>query len=308
MSKAASTRLDAAESIAFSRDYEHVETAAYDVVYAELKGRTLVPVDNSMPEFDNVFTYRMIDKVGVAKWISAGGQDLPRVDVLGTEYSVSAKECGASFAYTFDEIKKSQALGRSLETSKGEAARWAIEAQLDGVIASGDATVGLKGLINLANTTSYTIPNGASGSQAWTSKTPTEILADLHGAANKSREITKGMIPGDTMIMPIEQFGLIETTRLGATSDTTILEHFLRTSKLIKRVEHWWKTDAAGSGSADRLVVYKNDKRIVRLILARDFTMDPPFQKNREMVTNCTAKTAGVVSQYPVSIVIADGI
>jgi hypothetical protein len=46
----------------------------------------------------------------------------------------------------------------------------------------------------------------------------------------------------------------------------------------------------------------------VKLAMSQRFRQMPPEYRNREFKTDCLARTAGVFSPYPLSIVYGDGI
>lgn len=303
-------RVDAGDlNVFFSRQLEHIESTAYEVQYPELLGKTLVPVNSKVGRGKKVYTYRMFDRVGVAKLLASYAEDLPRADVRGKEFSVEIKGYGSSFGYSILDIRNAAEEGVPLDAMKGQAARDVVETKLDKVAAVGDTLAGSKGLLNLANVLTYTIPNGAGGKASWGYKTNDEILADLIGMASKSFNSTFGLERPDTMAMPLDSYTLISTKPFSQYApQVSILDVFLSRQQFVKTVVPWYRCTSAGTGGGtmDRIVCYKKDPKKLEFIEPQPFEILPPQQKNLEFVSPCHARTAGVVCRYPFSIVYGD--
>ena len=67
-------------------------------------------------------------------------------------------------------------------------------------------------------------------------------------------------------------------------------------------------TTYAGTNGTDRMVGFMRNKRYIRHMISQMFRQMPPQYENMEFSVDCTAKTAGVVCPYPLSVVYADGI
>lgn len=305
-------RNDAADLNAFfSRQLEYIERETYDVQYPELMSRTFVPTGTfGVPNGAKTYTFRSYDKVAHAKLLASYAEDLPRSDVFGTESSIKIEGYGGAFGYSLQDIRAAAMANVPLESMKAEAARQGIETTLDGVYATGDSVAGSKGLLNLANTLVYVLPNGAAGTATWATKTQLEILADLNGIANYSWSQTYGIEKPDTMLLPQDQYTLISTTPMSSLVPTvTILDFFLANSKFVKSVEPWYRCKgAAANGTDDRAVCYKKDPRKLKGIEPQPFEIRPPQERGLEYVSPCHARTGGVVCYYPHSVVYADGL
>ncbi len=308
-------RLDASESMFAQRELEFVQQAAYAKRYPNLQVASgdILPINTSMPAWAEVGVYYMIDMVGAAKVIDNYGQNLPRANVKKTEHTWRAKRFGIAYGFTLDDMKKAAALGIPLEAAEAMAARRAYDELADGIGTDGDDDLGLVGFMGLTNTTSYSVANGAGGSQTFALKTPDEILADMNGIADNIVETTNGVGSADTWLLPLEQFNLIARTRLGDGSDTTILKHFLDVRRSINpgaTVKPWWRLSGAGSGPSDRMVCYRRDPEVVEWYVPEMFNQLAPDVRNggMETVINCTGKIGSVVSRYPFEISFGDGI
>ena len=64
--------------------------------------------------------------------------------------------------------------------------------------------------------------------------------------------------------------------------------------------------NAAGDAGGDLVIADRQDDLVMAHVTSVLFQQEPVQQKNLEYVVNCTAKTAGVTSTYPLAAVIAE--
>jgi hypothetical protein len=300
--------LDAAESVFFARELETILSEQFSEKLAPLKGKTLLPVDNSIPSTDEIVTYREYKSFGKAKRMQDAGDDVPLANTTGSETQQRMQTYASAFGYSIDEIAKAAKEGRPLERSRADAARKVLDLQLDDVAAIGDATANLKGLLTLSTTNTYTVPTTGTGSSAlWSTKTADQILTDLNGIVTKVVVDSKETERPTRIVLPTSQYELVKNTARSANSDTTILKYFLDNHPGTE-VLSWERCAGAGSGSTDRMVAYDPNPLNLRLLMSLEFEMLPPQQKNFFFKINCRMKTGGVISPYPKSICFGDGI
>lgn len=306
-------RWDAAESMFFARQLEFIRPGLLEVLYPDLIGKTLVPVNNSVPAGAEQYTYRVSDHVGTAVVTSDYSERAPTADVKGFEYTQQIRGIQIAYQYTLQEARAAMVAGLPLDVRKAMAARDVAERKLDDVIFNGDTAGTLVGLLGLSNTNTYTIPNGAKGVATWfdtngvATKTPDEVVQDMHKATNKIVTDSLNIERPDTMLLPLTSYDFISTTRMGFGSDRTILEFFLSTSPFIKQVVQSHKGETAGVSSGRRMVVYKRDPMKLEVIIPQEFEQLPPQQEGFRLITHCHMRTGGVVLYYPKSVLYADG-
>lgn len=311
-------KLDAAETVFFARELEQVRARSYDIKYAAFKGLSFVPVDTSLDPATELITYQQWDQVGMAKLIASYATDFPRSEVFAREFTAKIKSYGAGYGYNVQEIRAARLAGKPLEQKRASAAKRAVDQKLDLIAQTGDSDAGFKGLLNLANTDSYTIPadgdsNGGTSSKKWAHKTAEQILRDLHTAVRTMVETTKEVEQPDTIIMPLSSFGFISTTRANTFTDATILDVFLKMSPYITTVASWYALETAGGLSpsatqtASRMVVYRRDPDVLQFLLPLPFEQFPPQEVGMEFQIACHARCGGVVAYYPKAILYADG-
>lgn len=303
-------KLDANESAFFDRELKYVKARSYDTKYKDLKYSNLLPVSMEAPSGAREITYQKYTKIGFAKIISDYSNDLPRVDVYGEEVTQKVKSIGDSFGYSIQEIRESQMAGKSLDQRRANAARRAQEEKHNTIAWNGDSEYNLQGFIDFPGITEYTLPDGTGGTTDWASKTPDEIIADMNGIVTAVISSTNGREVPDTMLLPIDQYELIATTRMTGDSERTILKFFLENSAHIKTVD--WLVELTDAGSADdsndRMMVYKRDPENVTYEVPQAIEQFEPQQKGLEFVIPVHSRSGGVIVYYPLSVAYADGI
>lgn len=303
------SNLDSGESIFFIRELEQIKTRSYDIRYAELKGRSLIPVSNEISPGAETVVYEQYDQVGMAKVIASYADDLPRADVKGKEFTARIRSLGDSYGYTVQEIRAAKYAQKPLEQRRANAAKRAILQKENLICFNGDSAYGLLGFINHPNISSITVDNDGTGSSTlWSTKTPDQIIRDLNKLANYIVENTLMVEQPDTLLLPVAKFNYINSTARSANSDTTILKYFLNNNEYIKSVEPVNELKAAGAGGLDRMMAYKKDPEKLEQEIPQDFEQFDPQPRNLEFVVPCHSRYGGVQIYYPLSVAYGDGI
>lgn len=301
-------RLDSAESTFLERQLDSIKTQTYDVKFAELKARKLIPVSSEADEGAERIFYRQYNQSGFAKIMHNYASDSPRADVIAAEFSTVVQSLGASYGYNIQELRAAVYSNVPLEQRKANAARRSI-AQLENKLAFfGDEEACLQGFFTGQNIPVAILPaDGAGNSVLWTSKTPEQIIRDLNLIANSVAEQSLGVEIADTLLMPLESYNLISSTPRSANSDTTILNYFLQNNPYIKEVEWVNELKGAGAGATKRMVAYRRDPEVLTMEVPMDFQQLELERRGREFVIECDERFAGVLIYYPLAIAFADG-
>lgn len=299
---------DTDESMFLERQLDYVKSQTYDVKYAELKARKLIPISSEAdPGAEKIF-YRQYDQFGLAKIIHNYGDDLPRADVKGKEFSAEIKTLGASYGYNLKEMRSSVYGNVPLEQRRANAARRSI-AQLENSLALlGDDDAGLVGFFSASAVPTVSLPADGTGSSVlWDNKTEAQILRDLNLVANTVSSQSLGVEIPDTLLMPLDSFNFISSTPRSVNSDTTILNYFLQNNPYIKQVEWVNELSSAGVGSTRRMVAYRRDPEVLTMEVPQDFEQLELQVRNLEYIVPCQEYFAGCLIYYPLAITFADG-
>lgn len=300
--------LDADDSVFFSRELEYVKARTYDIKYANLKYAQHLPVSTEVDSGADTITYRQFDQVGVAKIISNYADDLPRVDVKGSEVVSKVRGIGDSYGYNVQEIRAARMAGRRLETRRAATARRAVEQTLNHLAWLARGEDGLYGLLYNPN---VTVSSAVTG--AWATATKLEILGDMIAAVDAVTTATNGVEQVDTMLMPLTQYGLITDAPLQTGSDTTVLEFFKKQRPFVS-VDWLQECDAldpkpsGGAGPVDVMLVYASDLEHLSFEIPQPFEQFPAQPRLLEQIVPCHARSGGTIVYYPLSVNIVEGI
>lgn len=304
--------MDASENAFFSRQLEAIRPGLLEVKFAELKGLQFVPM-RAIPAGAEVYTYRSMQAYGQAVLQAHLSKTGNRSEVVGSEQTSLIRSIAASYAFNIQEIRAAQMAGLDLDARKAAAARRAIAQKLDDVLLTADGTadassLGLRGLFDLADTLSFTTSTGAGGDTEFDTKSPDEVVADLHNLSNGIVANSLEAHAPDTMIMPLTTYNYCATRRMGDGASQTILEHFRSTSPYIRNIMTSTRLETAGSGSSKRIVCYQRSPEVLEAIVPVEFEQLPPQWDGYESITHCHARTGGVVCYYPKAVSYADNV
>lgn len=313
------TRFDSAEdaSVFFARELDFVKAQSYDVQYPELTALSLFPISSEADAGAETITYYTYDKTGLAKVISNYSTDLPRADVTGKPSYARIKSVGASYGYSAQEMRASRLAGKSLDSRKGESARFQIDNLTNKIAWAGDVESGLMGVLSTGQSIPmYVIAPNSSNNTKWAEKTADEILADVAGMEKQVARTTKNVERPDTLCLPADVYMDLATRRIPDTN-TTVLAFLQEHSPYIKNFVSAAELDAdsvetnpyaAASNGSGVAFLFKNDVRKISLENPMPFYQYPLQVHNLETVIPCEARTAGVIVYYPMSALIAVGV
>lgn len=320
--------LDANESAFFTRELASIKTKTYDVVYPELSVLNNIPVDAEQVPGAEYEIAQHFDRVGSADLITNYSDDLPLVDVKGTETTTKICSFGGAYTYTFQEIQASAFANKNLPAKKALAVRKICDYALDTVALLARPGVSFQistekkinfgtvyGLLYHPGVSVYTVA-AEGGSYLWSAKTDAAILNDLNTLAWYSAVQSNGIEQADTIGLPLEHYRRISTSYRSTQATDTILNAFLSSNPWIKKVIPIPRLASisplpsapSGSGTSNVAIAFKADPDKVALRLTQVFTQYEPQLRNLAYVIPCQFRTAGVISYYPKSISIVEGI
>lgn len=310
MSKINTTHLDAAESVFFERELEHVKARTYDKKYDQFNHREILPVSYEADPADEVIIHESYEQVGIAKIISDYADDLPRSDVLARSFSTPIKSIGGSYGYSIQEIRRSMRAGKGLPERKATATRRSMMTEEERIAWFGDADTGLQGFFNNPNITVVAAAGKAAGGTTWAVATVEEILADIRALMNIPIVVTNGHERIQTILMPDLQYGLLATTQMNNVTNQTVLQFVMENFKALglQEIIPLFHLRAAGVAGVSRMIGYRKDPEYLTLEIPQDFEQFPPQQRNLEFVVPCHQRHGGVRVYYPLAFASMDGI
>jgi hypothetical protein len=292
--------------IFLARELETILARAFEVEYADIKYSTVIPVSSEVGTGADSFTYRVFDKQGSMKVIGDKAKDLPRADVLRKEVTHPVRSLGASFAYTVQETRAAAMVpGMNLEQRRANAVRRAYEEKVQEIAYFGDAPSGMKGFFN-NNQVDKLVPDKWFDTAGVTSD---ELIALLNEPATRLVQNSNMKEMPNTMLVPYNAYRIISTTPRSSTSDTTVMEFFLRTNPMITAIEPINELEASKSGGAlskDRIITYDRSPDKLQLHVPQPLEFLPPLREALEFSVAAHARIGGLALYYPKSAIVLE--
>ena len=292
--------------IFLARELETILSRSYEVEYADIKYASLLPISSEVGPGADSFTYRVFDKQGSMKVIQDKAQDLPRADVLRKEVTHPVRSLGASFAYTIQETRAAAMVpNMNLEQRRANAVRRAYEEKVQEIAFFGDSPSGMKGFFN-NDQVDKIVPD------KWFTDagiTTDEMLTLLNEPATRLVNGSNMKEQPNTMLVPYEVYRIISTTPRSSTSDTTVLEFFLRTNPFITAIEPINELEADKSGgelTKDRIVTYDRSPDKLQLHIPQPLEFLPPIRQALEFSVAAHSRIGGLALYYPKSVIVME--
>lgn len=251
--------------------------------------------------------------------VQAGGSNgLPIVQASVDKGIFKAHTFGAALRVMWVDMQKSNFVGRSLDQLLTDGMRKVYDKHLDQNVYVGFEKFNTTGLINDANVTVTNAATGAGGTTTWATKTAEEILTDVNNALTEAwaaAEYDESALPNH-IIMPYANYTYIATHKVTDLAEKTILAYILENNilRLTKGGQLFiggcrW-LDGAGVGGTNRMVVYNNDRRFVKMdeLVPLTRALTQPNATDFCYDTAYAANISEVQIFYPQTFLYVDGI
>lgn len=285
-----------------ARELETVLTRVFEVEFADIKYSSLIPISTEVGPGAESFTYRIFDKQGSMKVISDKASDLPRTDVLRKEVTHPVRSLGGAFGYTIHEVRAASMVpGMNLEQRRANAVRRAYEEKVQEIAYFGEPASGMKGFLN-NDQVDKLVPNKWFDTAGVTTDEMLELLNELPTRTVQGSNMKE--MP-NTMLVPYEVYRIISTTPRSTTSDTTVMEFFLRTNPMITSIEPINELEAGkslGYLPKDRIICYDRSPDKLQLHIPQPLEFLPPERRNLEYTVAAHSRIGGMALYYPKSV------
>lgn len=303
-----SSRFDANESAFLERQLTQLRQQVYTVQYAELLGRSLLPIATDIAPTADTYVYAVYDRKGRARIAGNGVNDIPRVDLIAYEVTGKVRNVEAAYGWDINAMREAARLGMDLPTMKANAAKAAIETGIDEMLAFGDlslstgqSNVGCAGIINNADVIAQGIVTPSFAS-SFAGLTADQQIANLNQITNIIVNGSSQRWLPDTLAVSPAIFNTIASMPRSSTSDTSVLNWFRTNSPYIKNVVQWYRLTGAGVSGKDRAIAFKRDPLVLEGIIPLEFEALPPQPTNFEFVVPCWARCGGVKVYQPQAV------
>jgi len=270
-----------------------------------------IPIDDRpMPGVETV-TYQRITHYGVWTPLGSNANALEPSDFRLETVSYGAEYFQAKFTYTQVEIDRiefanqNQAYGLvlNLTQEKYNAVLEGYKQLVDDVFAIGRPASNIFGILTHPDVSRLVSPSPITFDND-----PDTNLAILARGALSIVQATREVEYPDRLILPTSVFNVVLQQRLGSSSDTTVLEHFLRVNPWIRGVDTSPRLENAGLNGGRVAIYYRYDPNKLVGIIPKPLTVLPPQQVAHGFEVYCHAQISGVHVRRPGSVLIMEGV
>jgi len=303
------THWDSAESIFVARQLEALRPGVYAKRYPTLKASTLIPYNFSVDSGAELYTVQGSDVAGTVAITKVPSNNIPMVNMKIFEQSMGFFSMMLGYQYNFQEVRNAIFARRPLSASLAMACREIMERKLDDIAFLGEATTGVKGLLTLSGTDTYTTPaTGAGGLTTWESKDSDAILLDLNAPIDQVIVNTNEVEIPDTMVLPTSRKRLISTKRVGDGTSSTVLAYFLANQEFVNAIDTTYKSESNSNWTGKRGVVYRKDEDRLEMVVPQPFEQRQPTVDGVNITTICHMRTGGIALKIPKSVIYLDNL
>lgn len=298
---ATADHFDASETLFLREQITNIRRNVIQHVYSDVKARSLIPLKRDTNSGAEFVEFKVLKRIGNAKIVANFAKDFPAVQMVGSAHIGRVKSLGNSFGYSVQEVRNAQMAGVALNSMFAMAAKEAILDEENEIAWFGSSANNLFGMFNNPNIPRAVADTGTSGFD-WSVKTPDEIIADMNACINGVSENSLGKFMANVLLLPLSKYNLIASTPRSSTSDTTILQWFLRNNPYIQRVEWLNELETASTTGDAMMVGYKLDPQVLELDIPQDFEIFPEQMEGLQMKWPCHSRIAGVHIYQPLAV------
>jgi hypothetical protein len=305
------TNFDGTESIFIARMLEFIRPGVYAKKYPLLLWSRDVPGNSSLNTGTEAYTVLGSDYAGQVKVSKMPATDTNMVNQSVYQATMGFFSMTLGYQYNLQEIRNALYANQPLQTTLAMNCRNLMERKLDEVAYIGEKSQGVKGLLTLSGTLTYTTPTtGAGGTTSWDNKGTQEILNDLNGPIDTMIVTTNSINTPNAWLMPVSRNRVIESRRAADGTDTTIKSFFLKNQTFINSITTTYRSESAPNSewTGKRGVVYRNDSECLEMMITQPFEQLAPVAMHTTVTTICHMRTGGIALYQPDGVIYVDGI
>jgi hypothetical protein len=281
-------------SVFTQNELTQIMTQAYERKYPKLKARELIPLKPGMNPGAMSWSFDRWNQVGEADWIGGNAADFNRVDVSKDRETNPIRMIAIAYGYSVEELLAAQFAGVPLDQRKANAAMRAMMVKENTILLYGDSGRGIPGLLTESKIPQIILPFGD-----WTAATAADnILADMNAVANAVWIQSAENHEPNTLLMSLDDYNIVSQKPRSTTSDTTVLEYFLRTSPFIRDVRPLREMGSV-PGIGRCLMAYERDPENLEGVVSLPPQQQAPQTRALETLVPVLSKQGGTVWYFP---------
>lgn len=298
-----------ANAVAFlARELVFVRSTVERVLYEKLLMAEFVQVEGGHDRGAQVYENQIWDEAGEARITRQLSGESPRIDVSKSSEQRPYVWADAAYGWSDEELYAAAFAGTPLLREKAGACARAIARKLDRIGRSGSIANNIRGFLNSLEVPLLTQTNGEHTSTG----TAAELLADFTEWESTILATGAENVPQEyAALVPTLAEGRYKTLDKSTGSDLSVLEYFLKNSRLIKRMRRYNVLDSAvtpdiAASDAPMAVIYpvqpgtfKALPEVVIWPFSVQYEETSPKPLGNEMIVQGKARCAGPDFRHP---------
>lgn len=278
----------------------YITPRTFEKKYGNISYPELVPVSFEANSWATAIETFYVDGVAIGKDINSAGDDIPFVQETTSRDQLAINLAAIGFEYNLDELEKAQALGIPLEERRANLARRGYEEHAQRRCYVGDSDRSIEGLLNHS-----AVPTAAAASTfaaALAGANPGDAAAALVNEAISAVWVdTKQIERANTVLLPTQIVSDLSTTRLGSTSDITIMEFVKKNNVYTLETEEELMIRALPqlTGTLNKMVTYSRNPDVMTYHIPMALEFLAPQVQNLKFRVPGRYKLAGLELRYP---------
>ena len=303
----------------FETQLQAVIAETYDEQFSGNKAREFFPQAPGIPAGAETVLQRGYTFTGSATLLAGEATDVKRVSLVGAEQTTRIVGLACKWGITQQQLNAAAMAGIPLDAKGMLAAKMVIERDIDGLIANGDATLGIMGAIAMPT---KIFPAAGAGVNLYAPAAPVGFTGIWGGAATAAQIMDDvamlvarfragGVFEPTDMLIPSAAYSRIENL-IAIAGDTRSVLEVLKSRYPGIRFHHWWRLDTAsgatGTGGAggERVMLYARSKMVIETIVSQEIINLQPVWDGLGYETVSYARCGGVQSASEVAISYAE--
>ncbi len=265
----------------------------------------LITIDSSVHEGAREYGYHELDRVGRARIVSDNATDIPKSDIKGDFILHPVRTVATSFEYSNQDVRTAQMQGSfDIANEKAQAAREAMDDELDRLILFGSPTDGLEGVVNHPG-----IRVRVADTPNWQTATGEQIRDSFSNAVNTLRIDTNNIEIPNSCVMDVATEAKL-STKINQPNggDATVMDFLKKAHPEITN----WRVDPnlkdIGPGGSPSILIYRNDPRKLRCVMPMRMRPTPPEQRGTIFEVILESRFGGVMMPRPKAFLRLDGV
>lgn len=244
----------------------HIEAEIYRIEYPQYQYSSLVPLDDSAPDWTKQVVFKTIDSRGELKLFGPNSTDVPTVDIAMSQGFHEIKTAALGYTYTLEEIGFAQLNNVNLDGERGQAVRDVVEQGMNKIYLLGHEEIG-EGLFTSSDVSTEVAPETLQDLVNAIPTNGTQPIITFFGHAYNQVYLTntKTVHRPTDFVLPPEQMQLLQRTVLSThnASNYTLLR-FLQENFTDMTFTDDLLLSTEGGFPLDKMMVYRKDMRIVK--------------------------------------------